>query len=168
MLGNVRHAGGRGQRRRRRPGRAKVVLQFELAGDFVSGIDKAKLYFDPSVSDEQRSAFDAIFHGEKGGVWGGLKEAIGQWLPSTVAAIEFSDGGSPGVTIDGVGQVSLQPLNTEGGAPTVIVDPPLFGAFNMKSEQLAMAQASFSDPDMRSWESLGAGGIVPDLVEWAG
>src|SRR5437588_4264762 len=26
---------------------AKIVMHFELPGDFISGIDKAKLYFDP-------------------------------------------------------------------------------------------------------------------------
>jgi hypothetical protein len=42
-------------------------------------------------------------------------------------------------------------------------------AFGMKSENVAYAQGtSFSDPDLPSWESLGAGGVVPDLVEWAG
>ncbi len=50
---------------------AKIVLHFELPGDFLGGIDKAKLYFDPSVSDAQRAQLDSILHGEKGGVWGG-------------------------------------------------------------------------------------------------
>lgn len=147
---------------------AKAVLHFELPGDFLGGIDKAKMYYDPSVGEEQRSALDAIFHGEKGGLWGGMREAIKAWLPSAVAAIEFSDGDTPGVTVEGVGQVQLEPINAENGAPALIVDAPLLGAFNMKSEHLARARASFSDPDLRSWESLGAGGVVPDLVEWAG
>ena len=30
---------------------AKIVMHFELPGDFLGGIDKAKLYLDPSVSD---------------------------------------------------------------------------------------------------------------------
>lgn len=147
---------------------AKVVLHFELPGDFVGGIDKAKLYYDPSVGETQRSALDAIFHGEKGGLWVGMREAIAEWLPSTVAAIDLRDGDTPGLTVEGFGQVDLEPFKTDGGAPAVIVDAPLFGAFNIKSEHLARARASFSDPELRSWESLGAGGISLDLVEWAG
>ena len=149
---------------------AKVVMHFELPGDFLGGMDKAKLYFDPSVSDAQRSQLDPIFHGEKGGLWGGMREAIKEWLPSGVAKIEFGGTGAPGVTVEGIGQVVLQPiLAEEGGAPTVISDAPVIRAFGVKSENLAYAQGTkFADPDLRSWESLGAGGVVPDLVEWAG
>ena len=148
---------------------AKAVMHFELQGDFVSGIDKAKLYLDPSISDAQRSQLDAIFHGEKGGLWGGMREAIGEWLPSTVAKIDFGGPDAPGVTVEGIGQVVLQPINAEDGAPATIADAPVIRAFGMKSEHLAYAQGtSFADPELRSWESLGAGGIVPELVEWAG
>ena len=149
---------------------AKIVMHFELPGDFVSGMDKAKLYLDPSVSDAQRAEFDAIFHGEKGGLWGGMREAIKEWLPSTVAKIDFGGADAPGVKVEGIGQVVLQPISAEdGGAPTTIANAPILHAFGMASENLAQAQGtSFSDPDLRSWESLGAGGVVPDLVEWAG
>lgn len=149
---------------------AKVVMHFELPGDFLGGMDKAKLYFDPGVSDAQRSEFEAIFHGEKGGLWGGMREAIKEWLPSSVAKIDFGGADAPGVTVEGIGQVVLQPIRAEeGGAPTQIVDAPLLRAFGMPSESLAFAQGTrFSDPDLRSWESLGAGGIVPELVEWSG
>jgi hypothetical protein len=148
---------------------AKIVMHFELPGDFVSGIDKAKLYFDPSVSEPQRTQLDSIFHGEQGGLWGGMREAIKEWLPSTVAKIDFGSGDAPGVTVEGIGQVTLQPIKAEDGAPTMIADAPVIRAFGMKSGNLAYAHGtSFADPDLRSWESLGAGSIVPDLVEWAG
>ena len=39
----------------------------------------------------------------------------------------------------------------------------------MESENLAFANGTkFSDPDLRSWESLGAGGVVSDVVVWSG
>jgi hypothetical protein len=147
---------------------AKIVLHFELPGDFLSGIDKAKLYLDPSLSDAQRSEIDAIFHGEKGGLWGGMREAIKEWLPSTVAAIEFGGADSPGVKVAGIGEVVLQPINAdEGGTPTKLVDAPLLRAFGMDHENLAFAQGTkFSDPDLRSWESLGQGGTSE--VVWTG
>lgn len=148
---------------------AKSALHFELPGDFLGGIDKAKMYYDPSVSEAQRGELDAIFHGEKGGLWGGMREAIKEWLPSAVAAIEIGGPDAPGFTVEGIGQVVLQPITQEGGAATVISAAPLFEAFAIGTEQLAFAQGTrFSDPDMREWESLGAGGIVPDLVEWSG
>ena len=146
---------------------AKIVLHFELPGDFVSGIDKAKLYLDPGVSEQQRAEIDAIFHGERGGLWGGMKEAIAQWLPSTVAGIEFSNGSAPGFTVEGVGQVVLQPIAGEDGTKAQIVGAPVMAAFAIASEDLAFAQGtSFSDPDLRSWESLGQGGIAKAV--WTG
>jgi hypothetical protein len=139
----------------------KLVLHFQLPGDFLSGIDKAKLYIDPSVSDEQRAELDAIFHGEKGGLWAGISEMVNEWLPSSVAAVEFADGDSPGVTVEGVGQVVLQPIKLEDGSPATIAHTPVMAAFNMASENLAFAHGtSFSDPDLRSWESLGQGGTT--------
>jgi len=42
-------------------------------------------------------------------------------------------------------------------------------AFSMASENLAFAHGTkFSDPDLRSWESLGSGGVVSDVVVWTG
>lgn len=147
----------------------KAVLHFELPGDFLGGIDKAKMYYDSSVGEGQRAELDAIFHGERGGLWGGMRETIKEWLPSSVATIDFGGVDSPGLRVEGFGQVVLQPIVQEGGAPTVISGAPLFEAFSLQSEHLAFAQGTgFSDPALREWESLGAGGIVPDLVEWSG
>ena len=147
---------------------AKVVMHFEMPGDFLGGIDKAKMYYDPSVTDDQRAALDAIFHGEQGGLWGGMREAIKEWLPSQVTAIDFAPDGN-GVTVDGIGQVVLAPLTeSEGGPPTTVSGAPVVAAFSIKTEQLAFANGTkFSDPALRSWESLGAGGIATHLVEWA-
>jgi hypothetical protein len=144
-----------------------MALQFELPGDFVSGIDKAKLYLDSSLSDEQRREIDAIFHGERGGVWGGMKEAIKEWLPSTVAKVTISDGDNPGAQIEGVGAITLQPVKQEDGTPAVLSGAPVLAAFAIGSTNLANASGTkFSDPAMRSWESLGHGSATQ--VEWAG
>ncbi len=148
---------------------AKAVVHFELAGDFLSGIDKARMYYDNGVGDAQRTELDAIFHGEKGGVWGGLREAISEWLPSKVAAINIGGPDGPGATVEGIGQLVFQPITNEAGSPTVISNAPLFGAFAIPSEQLGFTQGTkFSDPDMREWESLGAGGMMSDLLVWSG
>lgn len=149
---------------------AKIVMHFELPGDFLGGIDKAKLYLDPSVSAAQRAEIDAIFHGEKGGLWGGMKETIGQWLPSTVAKIDFGSSDAPGVKVEGFGEVVLQMISAgEGAPPARIVGAPVLAAFSMESENLAFANGTkFSDPDLRQWESLGAGGVVSDVVVWTG
>jgi len=144
-----------------------MALHFELPGDFVSGIDKAKLYVDESTSDEQRREIDAIFHGEKGGLWGGMKEAIGQWLPTTVTKVTMQNGDSPSTTIAGVGQITLQPIKSENGKTTRLSDAPVLGAFAIGYEDLAFGNGTkFSDPDMREWESLGQGGVAQ--ATWSG
>jgi hypothetical protein len=146
---------------------ARLAMQFELPGDFLGGIDKAKLYLDPSLTTAQRRELDAIFHGEKGGLWGGMRGMIKTWLPSSVAKVEISDGDSPTVTVEGFGNIALQPIKTENGKPTRLVDAPILSAFGMVEEELAFAKGTkFSDPDLRRWESLGQGGTV-HKVEWA-
>jgi hypothetical protein len=144
-----------------------IAIQFELPGDFLSGIDKARLYVDPSASDEQRAELDAVFHGERGGLWGGMKEAIKEWLPTKVTGITLDFSDTPGLTLDGVGQVTLQPISLEDGTPTTLENAPILGAFSIGSEHLAYAQgSSLSDPDLRAWESLGQGGVARGVV-WA-
>lgn len=147
---------------------ASLVLHFELPGDFLGGIDKARLYLDPSLPDEQRGAIESIFHGQKGGFWGGMKEAIKEWLPSKVAKVAITDGDAPSARVDGIGEIVLQPIKTEGGKAARLVDAPILAAFMIGEEELAFAQGTkFSDPDMRAWESLGQGGVVKQ-VEWSG
>jgi hypothetical protein len=146
---------------------AKVLLHLELPGDFVGGIDKAKVVFDTSVSDDQRRELDAIFHGEKGGLWGGMKEAIKEWLPSSVAKISVRNGGSPGATVEGLGEVVLQPVMTEDGKRARVTNAPVLAAFQIGGMDVANATGTkLSDPDLRSWESMGQGSTFE--VTWSG
>ena len=146
---------------------ATLALHAELPGDFMGGMDKAKLYFDPSVGDDQRRELEAIFHGEKGGLFAGLREAIATWLPSAIASVTVTDGDSPKVSVEGVGEIVLQPLKTEDGKPTTLNNAPLaVGGFGQHQLDLAMAQGTrFSDPELREWESWGYGAVSE--VEWA-
>jgi hypothetical protein len=73
----------------------------------------------------------------------------------------MKDGDSPGTTVAGIGQITLQPIKTEDGKAAKLVNAPILAAFSMTSEDLAYAQGTkFSDPDMRAWESLGHGGVA--------
>ena len=142
-----------------------MLLHFELPGDFLGGIDKAKLYVDTATSDEQRREIDAIFHGERGGLWGGMKEAIGQWLPTQVTKVTIDHGESPSAKIEGVGEITVQRVVADGKAG-VITGAPVLAAFAIGSAEVGFAQGTkFSDPDMRAWESLGEGSMAQ--AEWA-
>jgi hypothetical protein len=146
---------------------SKVVLHFELPGDFLSGIDKAKLYVDPAATDDQRREIDAIFHGEKGGLWAGMKEAIKEWLPTQVVPIDIAFGDSPSARVNGIGEVSLQMIKAPDGKIAKLADAPLLAMFAMPQAELAFGHGTkFSDPDLRSWESLGEGSIAH--ASWSG
>jgi hypothetical protein len=146
---------------------AKVLLHAELPGDFLGGIDKAKMYLDAALSDAQRAELDAIFHGERGGVWAGMREAIATWLPSQVADITLEDGDTPRFTVAGVGANTLEALKTESGDRAVLRNAPIAAAFGQTDLELATATGSrWADPDLRPWESLGYGAV--SVAQWAG
>lgn len=141
---------------------SKVVMHFELPGDFLGGIDKAKLYID--ANEDQTAALTSIFHGERGGLWEGMKGAIKQWLPSQATKVEFM--GGSGVKVPGVGEITLEMIKNEDGNVATLTNAPVLGAFQIGTAELAFASGGFSDPDLRSWESLGEGSTA--RVDWKG
>jgi hypothetical protein len=146
---------------------ARAVVHVELPGDFLGGIDKAKLYLDTSLSDAQRAELDAIFHGERGGLWAAMREAVGSWLPSDVVDITLEGGDSPRFAVPDVGTTTLEPLKTERGDRTTLRNAPVAAAFGQTNLELATATESrWADPDLRSWESLGYGAV--SVAEWVG
>jgi len=99
-----------------------------------------------------------------------MRENLKEWLPSAVKKIDFGATAAPGVSVEGIGQVVFQLINVEeGGAPATISCAPILSAFGTKLENLALAHTRrFSNPDLRSWENLGAGGVVSEVVSWTG
>jgi hypothetical protein len=72
------------------------------------------------------------------------------------------------VTVEGIGQITLQPMKNEAGDGVTLTNAPIIGAFGMSSVNLAYAQGTgFSDSDMRAWESLGQGSMTDNVV-WTG
>jgi hypothetical protein len=139
----------------------KLVLHGELPGDFMGGIDKALLYLDESSSQQQRDELEAIFQGKRGGVWEGVAGMIGHFLPSKTVRVEVTGGDSPRVKVGDLVDISLNRMKGEGGTQTVLVNAPLAAGFAVDTQELATATGSASDPDLRSWETLGYGAAVP-------
>jgi hypothetical protein len=139
----------------------KAAVAIEAPGDFVSGIDRARLYVDDSAGDEQAAKLETIFRGKAGGVWEPINTMIGGWVPTARARIEMTDGANPGATVGSVGRLSLTPLTTADGKQTKLVNGPVIAGFGVDTIELAVAQdTAWSDPDLRAWESLGYGGRV--------
>ncbi len=144
-----------------------MVVALDLPGDFIGGIDAAKLYISESASDEQRRELEAIIHGKKGGVWEAIGTMIKEWRPSEVVKIDIERGDNPTITVGSVGRVNLQPIKTEDGQQTRLINSPLLAGFGISSLDLARGDGtSWSDPIMRQWESLGHGEMTS--FDWSG
>jgi hypothetical protein len=146
----------------------KMVIHFQLPGDFLGGIDKAKLYYDNAVSEDQRRELDAIFHGERGGLWGGMREAIKEWVPSAVTSVDIKNGDNPSVRVEGIGEANLEVMKTESGKATTVSDAAVIEGFGIGAVKVARATTKFSDPDLRAWESLGSGTVPVGTISWSG
>jgi hypothetical protein len=139
----------------------KVAFALDLPGDFMGGNGTARVYIDEAANADQRRELEAIFTGKKGGVLEALSHAVAKWLPTQTTSIDFHTGDNPSATVGSVAQLKLQRLKTEAGRQTKVLDAPLFGAFQVESEDLARSDGSrWSDPEMRRWEAGGHGGVV--------
>ena len=139
---------------------SKAVMAFDLPGDFVSGNFTTRLYIGDAASAEQRRELEAIIGGQKGGAFAALAGMMSKTLPTQTTAISVSGGENPSVTIGSVGRINMAPVKTESGRQSSINDAPLLEMFGMPSENLARGDGSqWSDPEMRSWQSGGTGGM---------
>jgi hypothetical protein len=143
----------------------KAVLHAELPGDFLGGIDKARIYLDQAASQQQRDELEAIFQGNRGGLWEGMRGMIQDFLPSTTAPIEITGGDNPHVKVGDLVDVTMERMRDEAGKQATVVNAPLGASFMVDTLELANATGSASDPDLRSWETLGYGAAVP--FDWS-
>ena len=140
----------------------KAAWAIELPGDFLSGIDKARLVIDETTSPDQRRELEAILTGKKGGPWEAIASMVTQWLPTQTAPIKIEVGEQPSATVGQLGQVMLQRIKTEAGQQAKLVDAPVAAAFGTDTIELARSDGSrWNDPDQRPWESGGYGGVTP-------
>lgn len=138
---------------------AKAAIALEAPGDFVSGVDRARLYVDDSASPAQADALERIFGGKLGGPWEAINTMIKEWLPSSRAQIEIDEGDKPVMTVGSAGRLTFEPITTPDGRQTSLVNGPVVAAFEVDKVDLGRANGTaWTDPDLRAWESLGYGG----------
>ena len=135
-------------------GGTTVALTAEWPGNFYAGGGKARLYIDDGASEDQRRELEAIFSGRKGGHLEGLMGAvIDEWLPARVAKVAITWEETPSITVNGIGQATLQPLSDGAGRTTKVTGAMGQAGFQIASMDLASSRGSrWSDPDMRRWE----------------
>ncbi|MGH7318459.1 MAG: DUF1326 domain-containing protein [Candidatus Rokuibacteriota bacterium] len=147
-------------------GGARWAFAFELPGDFLGGIDKARLYLDEALSEEQRRELQAIITGKRGGVPEGLNAAVKEWLEPRIAPISIEVGDKPSFSIGSYGSVTLERIMTEDGKQTQVIDAPIAAGFGWPVMNVGVGSGGWNDPDLRTWETLGAGNCSP--ITWSG
>jgi len=138
----------------------RTALAFDLPGDFFGGNGTGRLYVSDSASADQRRELEAIFGGQKGGAFAALGGVLSKVLPVQTASIQVSSGDNASARVGNVGQIDLKSIKTEDGKQTTIVNAPLNASFGMETSNLARGDgSSWSDPELRNWQSGGTGSI---------
>lgn len=140
---------------------ARAVFVGDFPGNFNLGNGAMRVYLDQALSADQRRELEAILTGKKGGAIAALADAVSNSLPVKTARISLVTGENPSISVDGAGEVKLQPIKDQNGSSSQLVNSPVGTAFGMAAMDLAMTSGRWNDPDMRSWEAGGAGGVAP-------
>ena len=147
-------------------GRTKVVFVADWPGGMLAGNGKARLYFDPSVSQQQRTALEAVLFGKRGGVFEGLGGLVPNALPSKEARINIQTGADEEtrITVGEFGDLIIKPLKGANGKPTTLVNAA--AAFREEIQLAKGIGSRWHDPDMKQWESGGHAEL--SVFDWNG
>ncbi len=136
-------------------GGTKVAFVGDWPSGFLAGNGTGRIYFDPEVSQEQRSALESVLSGQQGGVFEILSSLVVDVLPTRETPIEIQTDGeeTTRIRVGDFGAFVVQPLRGPEGDFTRL----LHGAAAFRDDIiLARGTGSrFHDPEMREWESGG-------------
>jgi len=144
-----------------------VAFTGEWPANFFLGGGKARLYIGQTATEDQRRELEAIFSGKKSGhlevLWGAV---IDEWLPAKVASVAISWGEKPTLSVNGIGQATMQPISNGAGKLTIVSGAMSQAGLQIDSMNLASSDGSqWSDPDFRSWK--GSSGNIHEF-DWSG
>lgn len=136
-------------------GGSRAAMAVDWPGGMLGGNGVGRLYFDPSVNQQQRSALEAVLSGKKGGVFEILSSLVTKALPAREAPISIKSGADETLfTVGAYGEGVVKPLKGATGEYTRL----LHGAAAFR-EDIILAKGTgsrWNDPDMKRWESAGA------------
>jgi hypothetical protein len=129
---------------------ARVVLVADWPRGFLAGDGTGRVYFDPSVRPEQRTALAELLGGRRGGVFEAIASLVPTIEPPQEAPIEFrSDGDATQIRVGDVLDVNVKPLVGATGERTRV----LHGAATFRDDiYLGKSSGRASPPGMRQWE----------------
>lgn len=99
-------------------------LSFGLVNHFPSNITSGNwtmgVVVDGSASDDQTQAVERILSGQEGGPFADFAPLISNFTGVSRGKVSFSDGDKPSASVEGVGDLSIEPLMGPDGKPTVV------------------------------------------------
>jgi hypothetical protein len=133
----------------------KAAFDGDWPSGFLAGNGTGRLYFDPDVSEEQRSALESVIRGERGGVFEVLGALVPNFLPPKEAPIDIQTDQeqTTRIKVGDFGAVVVAPIRGPEGDLTTVRHAP--GAF---VEEFVLAKGtgtSWRDPELRQWSSGG-------------
>jgi len=132
----------------------KVALIGDWPRGFLAADGVGRLYFDTSVSAEQRAALEPVIQGKRGGALEAFNLLVQTWHPSEEATVDISTGGDElRLAIGGAGEATAQVLKGPTGERTRL----LHAAAGFRDDiVLAKTTSSrFAPAGMREWDSAG-------------
>jgi hypothetical protein len=132
-----------------------VVLALDFPGPTLfDGNGTARLYVDEEAGADQRGELEAICSGQKGGPMAALAPLIATWLPARAAKIDINDAGDAvTVTVANVGRVESRRLRDPQGQGFTMRGGGFVGALGMEEVDLAPSSSSWTDPDLRQFDT---------------
>ena len=119
----------------------------------------ARLYFDPSSTEGQRSALEPILHGRRGGAMEVLGGLVANWLPTEVTDIEVvEEGKTITASVPAYGNVQSTQMLNEAGLEMTMSNVGFTDGLEFENSTAVLAPSagtSWSDPAMpQSWECM--------------
>ena len=136
-------------------GGTKVAIVGDWPSGFLAGNGVGRMYFDPDISPEQRSALESVLSGQQGGVFEILSSLVTELRPAREAPIEIrtDEEATTRIKVGDFGGLVVQPLRGPEGDFTRL----LHGAAAFREDTILAKGTGtrWQDPEMRQWESGG-------------
>jgi hypothetical protein len=136
-------------------GGTKAAVIGDWPSGFLAGNGTGRMYFDPGISQEQRSTLESVLSGQQGGLFELLATLVPNFLPAKEASINIQtdEEATTRIKVGDFGAFVIRPLRGPEGDFTRL----LHGATALVEDAiLAKGTGSrWQDPEMRQWESWG-------------
>ena len=131
-----------------------VVSVHEVPGNMRAGGYRSATYVDERGDADQRTALEAIFTGQAGGVFEGFDALTVEWLGVKPAAVDVSTRRAT-VSIGGIAELTYEPVIGTGGGIAALVNTRQRIAMGKKLKVGQSKVSRFDDHDLH-WDNAGS------------